>query len=965
MCKPAFIGVYSTCSCKEEDKPTSNINTQKDNALHHIFPKFSQTPQCTMMLLGNIAEPDWINVNCSDHILSHVFCSLPNTNDTEQAIHHGIHENTTCALAQFVSNNTCFHFVWFQSEDVGPVSEVCSKLGKKIVPGFKLDDWKFLLDAIQSTFPAVIVGPNVSHIQEVSFKKYSFVIKSTNKAIKPYRAEGYIVCSEKVEYNQAASLSVLFSCEKGGYISQYYQCDDIIDCFSDFSDEAQCTCHDPYVESNICKQIIQDDKSLSCGDLFLQSRHGTCEKYFLSPETNLGEEHKVTSAFSCKNRSLEPWSLVNDLIPDSEMAEDEHELLALLVNNTVKSCAKASQLPCREGHSKCFSVEDICIFEQDNNNNLYPCRNGAHVQMCMDILCNKKFKCRDSFCLPWKFVCNGQWNCPDGDDEKVRPFCGKLQCTGMFRCKKRELCIPITNICDNILDCPVGDDEIMCDLFSIECPSGCFCLAYAMHCQNSSYNFLFAQFPYQFVALHGGFVKHPHLFNDTFPEVVYILLQNSAVVEICGIFTIDKFVQTVHVDFRFNAVTVLETLCFDTHQKVAIVLLSNNLIISVKFNAFASLLSLVTLDLSQNPLTSVADQFLFNTTNFYMFRILETQIHHFTPNTFRVLDMKLIVTENYKICCVTHPNTKCKAHQPWYMSCSDLLPNIHFRVLFGCLSLLVVVLNISSIILHIVTRTTKETFPLMVISVNATDLFCGVYLLTIWTSDLNMEGMFILKETLWKSSFACYFAFGTVVFYTLNVQFVLIFMSFSRMRIAVKPMTTHVKEYSFVIKFTSVFFSISVLVAAFLTTAASQFVTKLPVSFCLPFIDPEGSVHLMKAIVWFTLTSQAASSITIFILHIILWRAVEKSFKQFKHMRPVDNNIFMFIQLLFITVSNIFCWLPANVIFAIAMFLNKFPMDLIIWTTIVVLPLTAVVNPAVFVCTSIRKFYQGRKKFQK
>ena len=32
-------------------------------------------------------------------------------------------------------------------------------------------------------------------------------------------------------------------------------------------------------------------------------------------------------------------------------------------------------------------------------------------------VCNMRFKCELAYCIPWNYVCNGRWDCPNGEDE--------------------------------------------------------------------------------------------------------------------------------------------------------------------------------------------------------------------------------------------------------------------------------------------------------------------------------------------------------------------------------------------------------------------------------------------------------------------------------------------------------------------------------------------------------------------
>ncbi len=323
------------------------------------------------------------------------------------------------------------------------------------------------------------------------------------------------------------------------------------------------------------------------------------------------------------------------------------------------------------------------------------CKNGAHVENCGEVICGKKFKCEKSYCIPWQFVCSGEWDCPDGCDENSDHVCNEGQCVGMYLCKNRVLmCVPLSTICDSVTDCPSGDDEILCDLSSIDCPSHCHCLVYGLQCKNVSFTFKnMVSMPFHFLAVFEGCVKDLKFMNDVFGDTVHIIIQKSQIAYICGSFTFESMSDVLTIDFSKNIISILGRFCFNRHQNVVDIDLSENALENIKVFFFAQLLSLTKLDLSRNPLQYLSPHFLTNATNFVVLNLSENHFHFFGSATFKVLDVKLIITENFKICCVTHKNSKCEAQLPWFMSCSDLLPMKYIKMLFYVISVVVILLN--------------------------------------------------------------------------------------------------------------------------------------------------------------------------------------------------------------------------------------------------------------------------------
>ena len=61
------------------------------------------------------------------------------------------------------------------------------------------------------------------------------------------------------------------------------------------------------------------------------------------------------------------------------------------------------------------------------------------------------------------------------------------------------------------------------------------------------------------------------------------------------------------------------------------------------------------------------------------------------------------------------------------------------------------------------------------------------------------------------------------------------------------------------------------------------------------------------------------------------------------------------VQLFLITLSNILCWFPTNVIYVAAMLMPTYPANIVLWTIITVLPINSIVNPLVFIVGTFRR----------
>ncbi len=135
---------------------------------------------------------------------------------------------------------------------------------------------------------------------------------------------------------------------------------------------------------------------------------------------------------------------------------------------------------------------------------------------------------------------------------------------------------------------------------------------------------------------------------------------------------------------------------------------------------------------------------------------------------------------------------------------------------------------------------------------------------------------------------------------------------------------------------------------------------KLTTSLCLPFVDTTGSVMVIVVTTWVIIFSQVATSIIISVLHVVLFVSLKESQKSVRRSSGDTSNSSVIIQLVIATSSNILCWFPADGIYLAAMFLPAYPVDLIVWTTVLVLPFNSVINPIVFLSSALRKHFKSR-----
>ncbi|KAI8432507.1 hypothetical protein MSG28_013508 [Choristoneura fumiferana] len=161
------------------------------------------------------------------------------------------------------------------------------------------------------------------------------------------------------------------------------------------------------------------------------------------------------------------------------------------------ACARASAPPppCGTGRfhcgrGRCIDISFVCDGDFD-------CPDGSDEDdsptgPCANVTCtDKTFKCDINRCIPKSWVCDGQKDCQDGADESSTA-CAQVACSAeQFLCAESKRCVPAAWRCDGAPDCGPGDrsDETQCHAtesaechpLMFRCPNG-GCVPWEYYC---------------------------------------------------------------------------------------------------------------------------------------------------------------------------------------------------------------------------------------------------------------------------------------------------------------------------------------------------------------------------------------------------------------------------------------------------------------------------------------------------
>lgn len=903
----------------------------------------SPNQSCTVMVLVNLADPFWVQISCFKHHLKYTICVQNKQLTNNSTYNAAVLLNTSCMPHLIFKNNVCYLFLWHSAftETKRRFGEICKKRKANEEKIRTLDQFSFLFSAIAPVFPPLLSHKSgktiVVHSHQKFFNYHTFPIY-----VLPYSdCIGLHICKSTPQLQVKGQN--IFQCDCEMYISHKYFCDGTVDCIFCRKDEARC---DNF--SNQTKFFLGETKGnfshsrntpSQCSLLHYVSKNGSCSMYLY-----INHVGSSVSKTTCQE--------------ETKSIQQSQKKLSSFTSKFVIRYQESYPFKCKQKDQKFFCITDICFYKIDSQGIIIPCRNGDHLEKCKMFECNAKFKCSNSYCILWSYLCDGKWDCSGGDDELQGKCTAMRPCRNLFKCKQTaHTCVHLRNVCDNLVECPHGDDEDICELHGLACPANCSCLLFALMCVNRLQP-LTGIFPHVFLSFYDGNWFHFSVMESfivLFPKISFLLVLGSDVRDVCQL----NLKHTLMLEFTFNRLTTLLPKCFQTQPRLKQIKLNNNRITTISSTSFLNLVNLTSVSLSNNPI----QRFPGLSINKESLRLLLIENASFTDiqkDGFEKQQISVIKSSDFHICCITPIESFCSAQVPWYVSCFNLLPELSIRVVVLVCSTLLLFLNLVSVILHSVCKVSNKANSVNIVVINFSDMLCGVFLYFIWISDIYFGGFFSLHENDWRSNPVCSAASGIFLWHEILTPVSLLFLSVARFKIVKSPLTTKVKHKPFVLRYFAIISGISFLLSLSFSLFLKFAEGMLPLSLCLPCIDPLKSSVLIKTLTLLVMISKIITAISMLLIYVCLLRQIHLSqirtctANQHKH-----KNRCLLIQIIVATVSNFVCWFPSSIVFLSALFLSRYPIQIIFWTVAGIIPIHPIVSPVVFVVVMTRKFLSG------
>ncbi len=568
------------------------------------------------------------------------------------------------------------------------------------------------------------------------------------------------------------------------------------------------------------------------------------------------------------------------------------------------------------------------------------------------------YKCPGFYCIPWQYVCNQRVDCPGGLDERQ---CNRQRCTyaGQFRCKNSAICVALENICDRVDDCPLQEDEKFCDIFPEKCPLNCTCLLFVIECigwqptvtqHDLQVRF---KFPYIKISIRDANIPDVHSFLQQFPQFVELKLHNSCIFDICQIW--DQFSRKSllrNMSLAFNNISVISRNCF-SKMPLKFLNLKFNIIAHIARKSFKFNNHLTKIDLSFNRITCLFPYTFSEKAYLELVDLRGNLITDVSPDFFKVVRIVTILTESYKVCCVTFKfDTICNAQPNWPNSCGNLLHDAPSKILIWIVATLGLSLNFTAIFVMQNTKQQKSYYSMITSLAIGDNSFC-LYLLSIAISDAIFHGRYMETEAKWRQSFTCFASCVLFLFSNFMSIFSMHLLSISRYCIVKYPLkskflggkfVSHLRVFGFLF---TLFSSLClVLLQKFFSENGS-----MPTGLCLLIGNIDKSI-ISLLVTWIFIFSEGVPIVSIPLFNGMLIYEKTKWDKQVKGIgknsrKNASKSII--IRLLLASTSNLVCWIASTVLLILTLVWDRYPFSVLVLTTIIAMPLNTLINPFLFV----------------
>ena len=405
-----------------------------------------------------------------------------------------------------------------------------------------------------------------------------------------------------------------------------------------------------------------------------------------------------------------------------------------------------------------------------------------HLHHCDEYECPHMYKCHHKYCIPTRMLCDGNVDCPDGEDEQ---FCETFECVGLLRCREDGICVHPTDICDGIVHCLLySDDEELCDM--LPCPRSCICRGAVVKCLNLdsiyvigsnakaviiwhfhvSYDLSFAYFHniLHLKMTHCSFASQA-ISSEMFSKLSEIL---TLIIIHSGIHTVQSnsfksMVKLTKLILKNNHIFEINSFIFKGLQSVINLNLSNFQIHTLHRLSFHGMTKLSYLDLSTNDIQTVRASVFWGLQNILTIDLRNNELILMEPLSQLSLsrpDQVSLYLDSILYCCSVHKSLTCYANSTLHKHNNCIAIVSIFNIIFS----ISIILATGFII--IISRSNKgsTTHRNILRHLSIANLLQSLHMVLHCLVSILYKDQQISMNTLWVKSLACKSLYITYLF---------------------------------------------------------------------------------------------------------------------------------------------------------------------------------------------------------
>ncbi|XP_013392577.1 G-protein coupled receptor GRL101-like [Lingula anatina] len=674
-----------------------------------------------------------------------------------------------------------------------------------------------------------------------------------------------------------------------------------------------------------------------------------------------------------------------EAIPYAKETSCESSTFSQQINFTY--CPSLDQIRCTPGHTHCFPRHLACIHDKVQQKALNDCRHFEHLQQCQTYECPSMFKCPNTYCIPLRQVCDGEKDCPRGEDED-NARCTNYTCPGHFRCRGERQCVHQSEVCNGVVNCKhSNDDEAFCDI-NATLSNGCKHKGYFLDCTGKRLSSIPKYSPdirgLDFArnnlslwskAFKGYFllVRLDISFNNlkTIPPRVFLHLRNVLYLDLSynriAAFASDVFTGMInlqHLILEGNSLQMIEPGAFEGLGSLRILNLSFFNINVLSRDTFRGLESLSVLNISHNALSSVADGAFRGLPRLKVLDISGNKDALVEPEAFVELSAETLKSDQFGICCLAQRKGNvgvCFPPKDEFSSCSDLLQNQFLQVSIWVMGILACLGNAVVLIYWLRYRDSAAS-SILVMNLALSDLLMGVYLVIIAAADTSYRGFYASQATKWMSSGLCKFAgFLSMVSSEMSVV-ILVLITTDRLVSIVYAMKIQKMDTKASLLMTGLSWVVVVMVSTVPLIEVGYFKDFYGHnSVCLPFtlsrVEFGGREYAYVIFVFFNFTAFLFISSA----YVAILRHVYQSRKQ-SGREETHRDVQLLKRVSLILITDFLCWVPVTVLGILSMAGVPINPEVSSWVAVFILPVNSAMNPILYTLANIKICGKLKKK---